>query len=155
MEYHEVQIEVQLSHTFSFSPTMAPKAKSKAKTKAMAGTLKAALNKPACKQAQAKEQEEPDKVLDEKEGEATKNPFAQFDVVIVTIPTDVVYSEKGKEMLTNLNSKVKDTGVYVVLSPGYLMQERVFDHAKINKKRIVYGLPLFLSHSVRFIFWIS
>lgn len=77
-----------------------------------------------------------------------ENPFADFDVIVVTLPTDVLQAEAGKNLIRGLAQRVKTECVFVCLSPGYGMYEKVFGQVGLQKKRIVYGLPLFLSHEV-------
>lgn len=96
------------------------------------------------------EKEEVEKIEGSEAGtnQAVEDPFAAFDLVILTLPSDVLYSEAGVTLMKRLNSRLQKSAIYVVLPPGFGMQERVFTPAGITRAQIAYGLPLFLCHDV-------
>lgn len=85
--------------------------------------------------------------LVDKDTEIEKNDY-KFDLVIITLPTNVLYGENGKTMVQELTKCGSAETNYLVISPGYTLYEDLFKVVGIKKDMVVFGLPLFLSHEV-------
>lgn len=71
-----------------------------------------------------------------------------FDLVIVTLPTDLLLQEGGKNLIKGLTRVGKEDMTFLVLSPGFRIQEEVFEPLGVKRNRVAFGLPLFLCHEV-------
>lgn len=71
-----------------------------------------------------------------------------FDLIIITLPTDILLSEVGKQLVKSLKSCAKLKTSYLVLSPGYTVYDKVFKPLHVPPELVSFGLSLFLCHEV-------
>eukprot|EP00924_Labyrinthula_sp_SR-Ha-C_P010804 maker-scaffold_35-snap-gene-2.89-mRNA-1 protein AED:0.00 eAED:0.00 QI:143/1/1/1/1/1/2/75/431 len=85
---------------------------------------------------------------DSLESNVQDQDFQKFELIVMTLHTDILLSETGKQLIQKLSSKLSPTCKFLSLSPGFRLPEETFGPAGVNKNRLSFGLPLFLCHEV-------